>query len=267
MEQIKKDKKLNVSLFALFIIISLFVVTKIVGEVKGGFGDDFSYSRITVSGKGEVVATSNIANLNIYLEKEDKTSVKAQELLNESIKEVVKYLEEENIESKDIKSTYGGIYPRYVYEKKAGCIGSYCPTERVLAGFVASQSIEVKIRDIDNANKIRTGLAEAGVDNVDGPNFSIEDEEGYKAEARALAIEDAKEKAKVLAKDLGVRLVKIVDFSEGGNMLYRYNEASYDSYDMGMKQMAVGSIAEEAPILPMGENKIHSNISLTYEIK
>jgi cytosine/adenosine deaminase-related metal-dependent hydrolase len=43
------------------------------------------------------------------------------------------------------------------------------------------------------------------VTDLNGPNFAIEKEDTFKDSARKLAIEDAKAKAKVLAKDLGIR--------------------------------------------------------------
>ncbi|HPR83949.1 MAG TPA: SIMPL domain-containing protein, partial [Candidatus Paceibacterota bacterium] len=165
------------------------------------------------------------------------------------------------VESKDIKSTYGGISPRYEYVKSY-----YTSGERKLVGFTARQSIEVKIRDVDKANTIRTGLAEAGVDNIDGPDFSIDDEEGYKEEARAKAIVDAKEKAAVLAKDLGVKLVKIVNFSEGSNYYpYRDSMKVMSAVEESISWDSAGGA--QAPSLPIGENKITSNVTITYEIR
>ncbi len=262
METLIKDKKISVSLFVLLVIVSLFFVAKIVGEVKGNFGEDESYNVITVKGEGEAIAVSNIATLNINLEEETTTSKEAQEALNKSIEKTLSYLTEQGVESKDIKSTYGGISPRYEYVKSY-----YSSGERKLVGFTARQSIEVKIRDIDKANTIRTGLAELGVDNIDGPDFSIDNEEGYKEEARSKAIIDAKEKANVLAKDLGVRLVKIVSFSDSGDY-YSYRESSMKVMSaVSMDSMAYGVEEAGAPSLPTGENKITSNVTITYEIR
>ena len=261
METLIKDKKISVSLFILLVIISLFVITKIVGEVKGNFGDDLSYNVISVSGEGEAIAVSNIATLYINLEEETSTSKEAQELLNKSIDKTLSYLTEQGVESKDIKSIYGGISPRYEYVKSY-----YTSGERKLVGFTARQSIEVKIRDVDKANTIRTELAEAGVDNIDGPDFSIDDEEGYKEEARAKAIVDAKEKAAVLAKDLGVKLVKIVNFSEGSNYYpYRDSMKVMSAVEESISWDSAGGA--QAPSLPIGENKITSNVTITYEIR
>ncbi len=262
METLIKDKKISVSLFILLVIISLFVITKIVGEVRGNFGEEESYNVISVNGKGETLAVSNIATLNINLEEEDATSKKSQELLNESINKTLTYLAEKGIETKDIKSTFGGISPRYEYLKSS----YYSSGQRKLVGFTARQSIEVKVREVDDANTIRTGLAELGVDNIEGPNFSIEDEKGYKEEARALAITDAKEKAKVLAKDLGVRLVKIVSFSEGSNYYYD-GRNTMKAMSMDSVEGVAYGVDEQTPSLPTGENKITSNVTITYEIR
>ena len=79
------------------------------------------------------------------------------------------------------------------------------------------------------------------------------------AKARKLAIDDAKEKARVLAKDLGVRLGKITSFSESG---LRYPVM----YESAMIKDSVGTAPAPAE-LPKGENTISSDVTITYEIR
>ena len=118
METFLNDKKISVSVFILLVVISLLTVAKLVNEVKGssyvGRGNQPS-NTISVSGKGEVVAVSDIATLNINLNKEGKTAKEAQDLLNESITKTLKYLKDQKIADKDIKSEYGGLNPKYSY--------------------------------------------------------------------------------------------------------------------------------------------------------
>ena len=78
------------------------------------------------------------------------------------------------------------------------------------------------------------------------------------AEARDKAIADAKEKAKVLAKSLGVKLSKIISFSEGG-----YQPVYYA---MEAKGMGMGGDSAPVPQVPVGENRVTSNITIVYEI-
>lgn len=264
METLIKDKRISIAVFILLIVISLFTIAKLVNEVKGSkyIGrNPQSVNTIYVSGEGEVLAVSNIAVLNVNLTKDGKTAKEAQDLLNDTITKTLTYLKEQKIEDKDIKSEYGGLTPKYSYEQPI-CYTYPCPSkDPKIVGYTANQSIEVKIREVDSANDIRTGLATLGITNISGPTFSIDNEDSFKDQARALAIKDAQAKAEVLAKDLGVNLGSIMSFSENTNgrtypMMYK------DAMGAG-----IVSSPESAPVLPKGENKITSNVTITYEIK
>ena len=263
METFLNDKKISVSVFILIVVISLFTVVKLVNEVKQspyvGRGNQPS-NVISVSGKGEVVAVSDIASLYVNLSKEGKTAKEAQDLLNESITKTLKYLKDQKIEDKDIKSEYGGLSPKYYYEQ-VNCFAYPCPTrDPKIIGYTATQSITIKVREVDNASTVRTGLASIGITDINGPTFSIDDEELFKDQARSKAIIEAREKAEVLAKELGVNLGKVVNFSENNGGYYPMYESK------AMMADSVSSVAP-APILPKGENKITSNVTITYEIR
>lgn len=263
METFLNIKKISVSVFILLIIVSLFTVAKLVNEIKQskyvGRGNQPA-NTISISGKGEVLAVSDIASLYANLSEEGKTAKEAQDLLNKSITKTLTYLKDQKIEDKDIKSEYGGLSPKYSYEQ-AVCSSYPCPSRNPkIIGYTATQSITIKVREVDNASVIRTGLAGIGITNISGPTFSIDDEEEFKDEARSKAIIDAREKAKVLAKELGVKLGKVVSFSENSGNYY----PMYDT-----KMMGAGTVSESsvAPTLPKGENKITSNVTITYEIR
>lgn len=262
METFLNKKQICVSVFILIVALSSFVVVKFINEIKlssyVGRGNQPA-NVISVSGSGEVLAISDIASLNVNLMKDGATAKEAQDLLNESITKTLNYLKDQKIEDKDIKSEYGGLAPKYSYEK---CYTYPCPSNSKIVGYTATQSIEIKIREVDNANVIKTGLAELEITDISGPNFGMDDEESFKDQARSLAITEAKNKAEVLAKELGVRLGKVVSFSEdmGGNYpMYKTN--------MMAEGMMADSSISQAPTLPMGENKITSNVTITYEIR
>jgi uncharacterized protein YggE len=264
METFLKDKKISVSVFILLIIISVFTLVKIVNEVKlsasVGRGNQ-PINTIYVSGTGDVLAVSDIATLYVNLNKDGKTSKEAQTLLNESITKTLSYLKDQKIADKDIKSEYGGLSPKYSYSQPI-CMTYPCPTkDPTIIGYTATQSITIKIREVDSANDIRTGLATLGITDISGPTFSIDNEEVFKDQARSLAIKDAREKAKDLAQELGVKLGKVASFSE--------NTGGYPIM-YSAKAMSAGAEVmsdSRAPELPKGENKITSNVSITYEIR
>jgi uncharacterized protein YggE len=264
METFLNVKKISISVFILIVIVSCYFVVKTVNEVKNsdyvGRGNQ-PVNTITVSGTGEVLAVSDIASLYVNLNKEGRTAKEAQDLLNEEITKVLNYLKDQKIADKDIKSEYGGLNPKYSYEKQPVCYTYPCPSsDPKIVGYTASQAITIKVRVVDSASEIRTGLAGVGVTDISGPTFSIDDEEGFKDQARSKAILDAREKAKVLAGELGVHLGHVASFNENNN------GGGYPMYAKTMMaDSAVGSAP--APTLPKGENKITSNVTITYEIK
>jgi len=262
MQEFLKDKKIKISVLVLIIVSSLFVIIKLVNEVKQSeyIGRDYQYSNtISVKGSGEVTAIADIATLSFNIEKDGTTAKEAQNGLNETLTKTLSYLKEQGIEDKDVKSSYGGLNPKY---ESTACYYYPCPTkDPKIIGYTATQSIEVKVRNVDSANDIRTGLSNFGITNISGPTFSIDDEDIYKEQARAEAIKDAQAKAKILAKDLGVKLGRITSFYEegdNGSVVYAKQVSMGASMDMA---------SVPAPVLPKGENKITSDVTITYVIK
>ncbi len=259
MEKFLKDKKINSIIFIFFIVVSLFFIVKIINEVKSnqyiGYNIQ-SPSIIYVKGKGEIKAIPDVASLRITLSKEGKTTKGAQDSLNKLIAKTIKYLAK-TIKNKDIKSEYGGVSPKY--SPQAVCYNYPCPTRnQKIIGYTATQSMIIKIRDVDNANEIRTGLTDLGITNINGPTFSIDNDKTYRNQARAIAIKNAKGQAIILAKDLGVKLVRIINFSENNNV-------PHPIYSMAEKSPS--KFTAPAPKLPKGENTVTSNVTITYEIK
>lgn len=243
-------------------LLCLFVATKVFSTLnkddKGMFGQQQNV--ISVTADAEVKAIPDVAVITLNIEKEGKTAKEAQNLANEMLEKVLAFTKEQKIEDKDVKAEYGGVNPKYK-NSQIYCIAYPCPTgETVIVGYTANQSITIKVREADNANEVRTGLTVLGITNISGPTFSIDDEDKLKDEARAIAIEKARAKAKVLAKELNVRLGDVVSFSENSG---GYPMPMYKSMDMAVSS----AVPERAPILPKGENTITSNVTITYEIK
>ncbi len=102
------------------------------------------------------------------------------------------------------------------------------------------------------------GTTNAGANEVSDLQFTIDKEDELKAQARAEAINKAKTKAKELAQQLGIKLVRISNFSESGLVPYFYS----------MKEAApLGIGGGETPQIETGENKIEVTVSITYEIR
>lgn len=218
---------------------------------------------IAVSGEGEAFVVPDIGQFSFAVQAEGDTAAAAQELSGTAMNDILGYLAEQGIAEEDIKTTNYNLYPRWRFEERICPAGGYCPPgERVQDGFEVSQTVAVKVRDTDTAGTIIAGVGERGATNISGLSFTIDDPSAIEVEARAAAIQDAKEKANELAKQLGVRLVRIAGFSE--------HTGGYTG-PMATRAMAMDAEMEEAgfggPNLPTGENRTTAAVTVTYEIE
>ena len=83
-----------------------------------------------------------------------------------------------------------------------------------MAGYNVIQTLQVKIRDLEKLGEILEQATDAGANQAGNLQFTVDDDEAVKEEARAQAIEKAKEQAEKIADDLGVDLVRIINFNE-----------------------------------------------------
>lgn len=221
----------------------------------------YSTNVIAVSGTGEVYAVPDIASFSFSVVEEGKTVKDAQDKATKKINSIIDTVKGMGIEEKDIKTTGYNSYPKYEYTNTA-CVNGYCPPgKQVLNGYEVSQSITVKVRKTDKAGDVLTKVGELGASNISGLDFVIDDIDAVRDEARDKAVVNAKAKAKVLSKTLGVRLSKVVNFYESG-------DAPMPMYYAKDSMMGAGVMsAPAAPQLPTGENKIVSNVTITYEVE
>jgi uncharacterized protein len=270
MENLMHEKsRLLKALFVLTVIVAVYFSVRVIAELKEyqfiGGGAPAS-NVISFNGQGEVSAVPDLATVSFTLRASEKVVSTAQEKIANKEKKVLDFLDTQGIDKKDIKTQNYSSYPKYEWKQAVcpppGITEIFClPGENVLVGYEVSENISVKIRDLEKVGAVVAGLGSIGVDQMNGPNFSIDDEDGLEAEARKLAIKDARAKAEALASDLGVRLVRIVSFSESGGYPEPY-------YARGATALDYAETAQApTPELPTGENTITSNVNITYEIR
>lgn len=215
---------------------------------------------INISGHGEAVAVPDIATFTFSVVSDKTTVADAQADATKKINDITAYLTASGIDKKDIQTTDYSVYPQYEYNQIV-CIAYPCPQgKQVLKGYEVRQTTTVKVRDTAKAGNLLTGVGEKGATEVSGLNFTFDKPEMVQDEARDKAIADAKDKAQALAKQLGVRLVRIVSYNENGNYPIYYSKT------LGMGGMAADS-APASPEISVGQNKVTSDVTVTYEIR
>ncbi|MFA6586018.1 MAG: SIMPL domain-containing protein [Candidatus Paceibacterota bacterium] len=254
-QKIKLYRVIKIALIAFIVAFAVNIIFELTSD-HNRYGNN-PENTISFSGHGEVTAVPDIASVYFTINKDAKTVKEAQALVAGIEKKSLDFLKTNNVLDKDIQASNASFSPKYEYRYDTKISMPY-PGNSVIVGYTASESITVKVRNTDDVGKIIQGLGTLGVTDLSGPNFSIDNEDGLKAEARKKAIDDAKAKAEVLARDLGVHLGKITSFNESGNY-------PTPMYAKGMMD-SVSSAPARAQV-PKGENTISSDVTITYEIK
>ena len=218
---------------------------------------------ISVTGEGEVLAVPDIGQFTFSVRAEAPDAAAAQEQSGTAVNNIIAFLKESGVEEKDIKTLNYNLYPKYDWVEQICAPGTFCNRgEQVQTGFEVNQSVQVKIRNTDDASAILTGVGEREATNISGLDFVIDDTDALAVEARALAIADAKTKAEELAADLGVDLVKIAGYYEEDA---RYAPSPFQNRAMSF-EMDEDSAFGGAE-LPMGEDQTIARVTITYEIR
>lgn len=253
------DSAIRISIIGVLAILALFLFAKTWATVDNMSAVNLGTTpTITVTGTGKASTPPTIAQVSFTVEERASSEQDAQNMATKKTDVALAALKKLGIEDKDIKTTGYQIYPQY--ENPDCKPGTPCAPSTKVSSYQASQSIEVKIRDTKKSGDVLLALGTAGVQNVSGPNFMVDDPSAVQTEARGKAITDAQTKAQILARQLGVRLGKVVSFSEnGGGAVPMFNEM--------MTKSAGADTRAVAPSIPQGENETNATVSVTYEIR
>lgn len=270
MQEVFKKPGVGTALLALLICGAALLGVKTLAELRAfpqiGKTPAMQNS-ISVTGKSEQYVTPNIAEVTFDVMEESSTVAKAQDVVNKKMADIIAYLKSENIDEKDIKTVNYSVYPRNDYVQSAKvCYAdgacTYPVGKQVLVGYDVTNSVQIKIRNTENAGKILTQLGTLKATNVSGLNFVVENEDKIRDDARGEAIKDAKAKADLLAKQLGVKIVGVINFND--QVYYPMYEAKNQSLGMGA---AIATDAAVPAPIQAGQNKITSQVTITYEIR
>jgi uncharacterized protein YggE len=155
------------------------------------------------------------------------------------------------VEEDDIQTSQLYISPEYDYRNN----------EAVLRGFRVSNSVSVKVRDIDTTSKVVDDAVAAGGDDtqLQGISFTIDDPKELQKQAREAAIADARAKADTLAQAGGVSVGDPIVINEGSVYVPPIPYA-------GREAAAPDQAAPETPIEP-GQLDVIVNVTVTWTIE
>jgi uncharacterized protein len=126
-------------------------------------------------------------------------------------------------------------------------------------GYQVSQVVTLTLTDLSKYEDLMTNSLKAGVNRVDGISFFVADPQKYREEARLKAIRAAREKAKVMAAELGQTIGKPWEVTEGTDFDAQYAPMNFSVPRKGMQ--------EEEATLAGGEVTIRAIVRVSFQLE
>lgn len=206
---------------------------------------------ITIEGQGKVAAKPDIAQVGLGVVTDAKTVKEAQSQNTDKMNKVIEAVKAMGVEDKDLQTQNYNLNPRYEWTND----------RQNLIGYTVSQNVTIKVRNMDKTGDIIAKAGELGANQVGGMQFVIDDPSALQAQAREKAIEDARQKARVLGEKLGLNVVRVVSFSE-----YSGGMPTPMPY-LAMAKDAMNSQEMAAPSIEVGSQDVITNVSVTFEVR
>lgn len=209
---------------------------------------------LTALGTGKITLAPDVAYVQVGVETLMKDAKKAQEDNAQSMKKVVDKLKAMGIEDKDIQTSNYHVSVEYDYNNN----------RRTLVGYRVLNTVRVTLRDVEKVGDVLSGVHEEGANYSYGISFALQDRETTYKEALQKAIDDAKAKADIMAKQAGVKLKNPVAIYEGSapQGVYQYQRDYADAEYESMK-MALDTASWSVPI-SQGEIEIYATATVVY---
>jgi uncharacterized protein YggE len=201
--------------------------------------------QVTVVGSGHVEGTPDTLTANSAISFAASDVTTAMNQTNQRQQAVIDALTGAGVDKKDISTTGVSLQPQYGTDGTA------------IVGYQASNTIDVKIRDLSSASRVLALIVSTGGDatRINSVSYSINDDSQLVKDARTRAFNDAKDRADQYAQLSGLKLGKVITISEvadGGPIVPQ---------PMG----APRAMATEVPLSP-GQQTVSFSVTVAWEL-
>jgi uncharacterized protein YggE len=234
----------GLALLAVVLVLQLLVVLP--GAMAPGTAEE--PRGITVMAQGKVSAEPDLAMITIGVETRESTAGLAAAQNDDRMADVMDALEQMGVPEKDIQTVDYSIRAEIDWNDD----------EQRVIGYVVTNSVLVKMRDMDRVGDVLDAVTQAGANNVYGIRFSFDDPSTLREQARAEAMAEARKKAEALAELAGVRLGSPRNISESFTETPPY----YLEPMYAVSERAVGG---GTPVEP-GQLEVAVQVQVTFDI-
>ncbi|HET7467519.1 MAG TPA: SIMPL domain-containing protein [Candidatus Dormibacteraeota bacterium] len=158
---------------------------------------------VITSGDATVSKRPDVAYISVGVEAQASTASAAQKDLATLANRLIAKAKSLGIPDKEINTGGYSVGPIYSPDGKA-----------TITGYQAGETLELTWHNVDNVGSALDGLVQQGGAMRISVSFGLNDTKSAQAEARSLAIADAKNRASAMAKAAGVQLGQVLRITD-----------------------------------------------------
>ncbi|MGZ8310541.1 MAG: SIMPL domain-containing protein [Allosphingosinicella sp.] len=208
-----------------------------------------SGTRLDVSANGEVTRVPDIARINAGVVTQAPTATEAIRQNAARMQAVRAALRRAGIADRDIQTSSINLQPNYRYAENQ-------PPQ--LVGYQASNDVSIKFRDIADTGGILDALVAEGANQINGPTLGIDQPETALDEARTRALANARARAELYARALGMRVSRVLAVSETGQVF---------PPPRPMMMMRDGAANQASTEIAPGEQTLSVTLTVSFELE
>jgi len=202
---------------------------------------------ITVSGQAEMRVPPDEVVFTLEVESVDKDVMAAKKKTDESVKQVFALARDNKVNTDDVQTSYISVEPKYntddleYGDERRGM-------KRVFLGYAVSKTIAIRLKDISRFDPLLSDVLKAGVTKVSNVEFRDSQIRKHRDQARAMAIRAAREKANLLAREIGQTIGPAYLITEGVASRYPANAMMQNTTSVISGDLSAGE--SESAIAP-----------------
>jgi uncharacterized protein YggE len=217
-------------------------------------------STLLTSGEALINVVPDEVTLYLGVETSDKDLSAAKRANDERIAKLIAFAKQQGVPEEKIRTDYLNIEPRY----------SDGYTSREFVGYFVRRSLSITLRDLSKFDSLLSGSLESGVNYVHNIAFRTTELRKHRDEARKLAVRAAREKAELLAGEMGLRVVRVANISEdvysGGWYYSGWWGARSGAQSQNVVQNSAGQSTSADSILAPGQIGVRAFVNVTFEL-
>jgi len=167
--------------------------------------------QITVNGESRLQVAPELATITLGVTEEAEQAAVAMAAVSDSMGAVIARLKDAGIAAEDMQTRQVSMHPVWSQDRSYDSGG-----RREITGFQASNTLMVRVRDLDRLGPVLDAVLTAGANQFQGLSFGVEDPSAIADQIRGEAVKDAIRKAQQLADAAGMELGPVRSISEHG---------------------------------------------------